>query len=93
MSDIEEIPQSETLSVEEDDVFNESVANAQLLPDCIEDYQRTREREHARIGHLFRDFEQFEMFHMLPLSKQQKALILNRVIELDTAEPDAIATK
>lgn len=64
---------------------SENVLNAELLPDTIAEFERSSVLEFARIGHNFKDYEQFELFHMLPLSKKQKAEILARSIELSTA--------
>jgi hypothetical protein len=66
---------------------NETINNAELLPGTIEEYVQSRERAYAQTGHLFKDFDDFETFHMLPLSKKQKKAILLRAIELDTAPP------
>jgi len=58
--------------------------NAAVPHDTINGYEAQRDREFVRIGHLFVDFEQFEMFHMLPLEKKQKAALLQRVVELES---------
>ena len=73
-------------TLEEEVEPSENVLNAELLPDTICEFDRSCQREYARIGHIFKDYEQFELFHMLPLPRKQKREILNRAIEIQAED-------
>jgi len=73
----------ETKTSEEEDVFSERVASAELKDGTVREIEAELERCYVKYGHFFSSREDCDFFNMLPLSECDRMSILKRAVEIE----------
>jgi hypothetical protein len=61
--------------------YSDRVANAELKTEIVEHVDEELDKNYRLRGHMFKNRDQSDLFHMLPLNKEQRTTILSILLE------------